>query len=263
MRSSETVAAVSLRDRLLIATCLVLVVALAWAYLIHLDRQVSSAMSYDTMMAEMGMRGGPPWSPADLFFTFAMWTVMMVGMMAGSAAPMIFLFAGACAGRGARGAPLAALMFGSGYLLVWVGFSAAAALAQWALRAAMLLSPETAVAPRLGGAILVGAGLYQLTPIKGACLNHCQSPMGFLMTKWRDGAIGALQMGVRHGAYCVGCCWALMSVLFVVGVMNLVWVAALTGVVLIEKVGPGGAVVARLAGAIMVVAGVLFIAGIA
>ena len=105
-----------------------------------------------------------------------------------------------------------------------------------------------ASSPHLAGAILVAAGAYQLTPLKGACLTHCRSPLGFLMTNWRDGTLGALRMGVRHGAYCLGCCWALMCVLFVVGVMNLVWVAALTAFVLLEKVGPAGAIVARVAG---------------
>jgi predicted metal-binding membrane protein len=101
------------------------------------------------------------------------------------------------------------------------------------------------------------AGAYQLTPWKGACLTHCRSPLGFLMTHWREGRFGALQMGARHGAYCLGCCWALMCVLFVVGVMNLVWVAALTAFVLLEKAGPAGAIVARVAGAAMVLAGIL------
>ena len=109
----------------------------------------------------------------------------------------------------------------------------------------------------LAAAILIVAGAYQLTPWKGACLTHCRSPLGFLMTNWRDGQLGALRMGIGHGAYCLGCCWALMCVLFVVGVMNLIWVAALTALVLLEKIGPGGAIVARAAGAAMVLAGIL------
>ena len=213
------------------------------------------------MMAEMGMTMGMPWTAADVFFTFVMWAVMMVGMMAGTAAPVLLLFAAARAGRGERGARLAVLMFGLGYLTVWVGFSACAALAQWALHQTAMLSPAmTASSPYLGGAILIGAGAYQLTPWKGACLTQCRSPLGFLMTNWRDGELGALQMGARHGAYCLGCCWALMCVLFVVGVMNLVWVATLTGFVLLEKIGPAGTIVARAAGAVMVLAGILLIA---
>jgi predicted metal-binding membrane protein len=196
-----------------------------------------------------------------VFFTFAMWAVMMVGMMAGSAAPVLLLFAATRAGRQQRGVPLAVLMFGLGYAAAWTGFSACAAIAQWALQRAAMLSPAMAASsPYLGGAILIVAGAYQLTPWKGACLTQCRSPLGFLMTNWRSGALGALQMGTRHGAYCLGCCWALMCVLFVVGVMNLVWVAALTGLVLLEKIGPAGAMVARVAGAVMMLAGISLIA---
>jgi predicted metal-binding membrane protein len=261
VHSSAAVAPLGRRDRVLISTCLVVITALAWLYLLHLDRQMLASMAHDTMMAKMGMTMDMSWTAADVFFTFTMWAVMMVGMMAGSAAPVLLLFAGALAGRGERGGRLAVLLFGLGYLAVWVGFSACAALAQWALHEAAMLSPAMAASSSyLAGAILIGAGAYQLTPWKGACLTHCRSPLGFLMTNWRDGRLGALQMGARHGAYCLGCCWALMGVLFVVGVMNLVWVAALSCFVLFEKVGPAGAVIARVTGAAMVVAGILVIA---
>jgi predicted metal-binding membrane protein len=257
------VARLSSRDRILIWSCLVAIAALAWGYLFYLDHQMSSATEHETMMAEMGMSMEMPWTAADIFFTFAMWVVMMVGMMAGSAAPVMLLFAGMHARRGGRRVPLIVLIFGLGYVAVWVGFSACAALAQWALHDAAMLSPAMAASSsQAGGAILCIAGVYQLTPFKRACLMHCQSPLGFLMTRWRDGTLGALQMGMRHGAYCLGCCWALMCVLFVVGVMNLVWVAALTLFVLLEKIGPAGAVVARVAGVAMIVAGVLFFAGV-
>jgi predicted metal-binding membrane protein len=136
-----------------------------------------------------------------------------------------------------------------------------AAVAQWGLHQAAMLSAAMATSSgRLSGAILIVAGAYQLTSWKSRCLTHCRSPLGFLMTNWRDGTIGAFRMGFRHGAYCLGCCWALMCVLFVVGVMNLIWVAALTGFVLIEKIGPAGAIVARVAGAAMVVIGIVAIA---
>ena len=125
-----------------------------------------------------------------------------------------------------------------------------------------MLSPASTTSnTRLSGAILVGAGVYQLTPWKGACLTHCRSPLGFLMTNWRAGALGAVQMGLRHGVYCLGCCWLLMCLLFVVGVMNLVWVAALAAFVLVEKIGPFGLIVARVAGAIMIVVGIRVVAG--
>jgi len=150
------------------------------------------------------------------------------------------------------------LLFGLGYLIMWVGFSVVAAFAQWGLHEAALLSPKMATTSSvLGGAVLLLAGAYQLTPTKGACLRQCQSPLGFLMTNWREGARGALVMGLKHGKYCLGCCWALMCVLFVVGVMNLAWVAALTAFILIEKFGRSGSYVARLGGVAMIAAGIL------
>jgi predicted metal-binding membrane protein len=252
----------SRRDRIIIASCLVLLTALAWTYLFHLDRQMSAAMEYDRKMADMGMTMDMPWTAADVFFTFAMWTVMMVGMMTASAAPVVLLFAGMHRRNSTRRWPLVVFAFGAGYLIVWTAFSAGAALAQWTLHRAAMLSPAmTTSSARLGGVILIAAGVYQLTPFKGACLTHCRSPLGFLMSHWRDGTVGAVRMGIAHGTYCVGCCWALMCVLFVVGVMNLVWVAAMTVFVLVEKIGPAGAWVARSAGVVMIAAGGLVWSG--
>lgn len=248
----------SRRDRVLISSCLVLLTALAWAYLVRLDHQMSAAMEYDRAMADMGMTMNAPWGAADILFTFAMWVVMMVGMMTASAAPVMLLFARMHAGRGAARAPRAVFAFGAGYLVVWTAFSAVAALAQWTLHRLAMLSPAmTTSSARLGGAILIAAGVYQLTPFKSACLAHCRSPLGFIMSHWRDGHAGALRMGIAHGTYCLGCCWALMCVLFVVGVMNLAWVAAMTMFVLVEKIGPAGALVARVAGVAMIVCGAL------
>ena len=203
------------------------------------------------------------WGAVDFVLTFVMWAVMMVGMMTGTAAPMLLLFAGAHAARGTRGRPPAVMLFGLGYTIVWVAFSAGAAFAQWMLHQTAMLTPAMAASnARLAGGILVAAGAYQLTPVKGACLTRCRSPLGFLVTNWRVGPLGALQMGLLHGAYCLGCCWLLMCLLFVVGVMNLVWVAALTAFVLVEKIGPFGLIAARVAGAIMIVLGILVVAGV-
>ncbi len=255
------------RDTIVIWVCLTIVTALAWAYLVYLDRQMASSMEHDRMMAAMGMAMDEPmnmsWRSADLFFTFAMWAVMMIGMMAGSAAPTLLLFASAKARRGEPGVSTAALVFGFGYLAIWTGFSALATLGQWGLHQAALLSPGmSAASPGLAGGILIAAGLYQLTPWKRMCLTHCRSPLGFLMANWRDGIRGAFQMGMRHGAYCVGCCWGLMCLLFAVGVMNLLWVAALTVFVLFEKIGPARAIVSAIAGAAMIVGGIVLIAGL-
>ena len=250
------------RDRLIISACLALITVLAWIYLVHLARQMSSAMAEDVMMAEMGMAMDRTWTAADLAFTIAMWAVMMVGMMAASATPVLVLFAAASRARGDTNLWRSVSMFALGYLVIWLGFSICAALLQGALQRATMLTPAMATAsPRVGGAILLAAGMYQVTPFKGACLTECRSPLGFLMTSWRDGNLGAFRMGSGHGLYCLGCCWAVMCVLFVVGVMNLLWVAALTALVLLEKVGPSGAVVARLSGALLIVAGFAIAAG--
>jgi predicted metal-binding membrane protein len=153
-------------------------------------------------------------------------------------------------------------LFVLGYLLVWGGFSVAAALAQWGLHAAALLSATlTTTSPLVGGGLLIAAGAWQLTPLKQACLARCRHPVAWLMTEWRDGAGGALAMGARHGAYCLGCCWALMGLLFVAGVMNLLWVAAITAFVLVEKVAPGGVWVGRATSILLIAAGVVVARG--
>jgi predicted metal-binding membrane protein len=247
------------RDRVLIWISVCAVVALAWAYLIHLDQQMAFAMASDAEMARMGMTMDPtPWTATDLWLTFAMWAVMMAGMMAPSAAPVLLVFAGAQSKQAGGRSGVTVPAFAFGYLAVWTGFSAGAALVQGWLHQHALLSPMMAASsPRVAGAILAGAGLYQFSRLKTACLAHCQSPLGFLMTHWRAGTIGALQMGARHGIHCLGCCWALMAVLFAVGVMNLIWVAAITGVVLLEKVVPADGWVARVAGIAMIFTGVI------
>ena len=260
MPSDSPVAARFRRDHVLIAICVVLITALAWAYLVHLDGQMSSPGEPGTM-AKMAMVMDSRWSTSAVLFTFVMWMVMMIAMMTPSAAPVLLLVAKARSPRTERGAPLAVICFGLGYLAVWLGFSACAALAQSGLRATALLSSSMAVSsPRLAGAILIAAGAYQFTPLKAGCLTQCQSPLGFLMGNWRDGNSGAFRMGVGHGTYCLGCCWAVMCVLFAVGVMNLAWVGVLSVFVLLEKLGPNGVRVARAGGAFMVACGVLFIA---
>jgi predicted metal-binding membrane protein len=190
-----------------------------------------------------------PWQWPDLATGILMWAVMMVAMMLPSAAPMTLLFARLDRRRRAGGnAGVPTALFVTGYVLVWTGWSVLAAAGAWALQSTLLLSPHlTLDAPSLAGGVLVAAGVYQTTPLKTACLAGCQSPMGFLLTRWREGRAGALVMGLRHGAICVGCCWALMGLLFVVGVMNLAWVAALTGYVLLEK-SVAGALPSRLVG---------------
>lgn len=257
----EYVAALPLRDRVLIGACAIAVAALAWAYLVHLADGMMPAMPSGGTMADMGMAMAAPWTLAEFAFLFWMWAVMMVGMMAPSVTPAMLLFAGAQARRAGGQVRLAVPMFALGYAIVWLGFSACAALAQWALHDASLLSTQMAASSqRVGGAILCAVGIYQWLPIKTACLVRCRSPLAFLLAHWREGRAGALRMGLRHGAWCLGCCVALMAALFVVGVMNLVAVAALALFVLVEKIGPAGVAIARIGGVLLIAAGVAMLA---
>lgn len=221
----------------------------AWAYLGYQSWAMAHMDMVDMTMPDMG-----EWGAGDLALVFSMWAIMMVGMMAPAASPVVLLYARLQQERRVRGWPVVrSWIFLLGYLTVWTGFSAAATALQWGLHAAALLAPMMDQAlPVAGGAILVAAGLYQWTPVKNACLAKCRSPLGFILTEWRDGARGALVMGMRHGVLCTGCCWALMLVLFAVGVMNLYWVAALALFVLLEKTLPGGQWLARAAGVLLV-----------
>ncbi len=241
------------RDRLLVLTCLAILTGLAWLYL------WLEAHAMDRMM--MGMRPMDMQPTAASIWTFllvfAMWTVMMAGMMLPSAAPMTLFYAAIVRKNGERGTALPAVwIFAAGYLLVWTTFSLVAALLQalfehWAIASSMMVSTSK----WLTGVILVGAGLYQWTPLKDACLGKCRAPLEFVMTRWRPGRVGALHMGATHGLYCVGCCWALMLLLFVGGVMNLLWVALVAVFVLLEKLLPHGRVVARASGAVLIASG--------
>jgi predicted metal-binding membrane protein len=198
------------------------------------------------------------WSAYHFGLMVVMWWVMMIGMMVPSAAPMILMFATINRRRRERDQPFVpTAVFAVGYLIAWGAFSVAATAAQWGLEEAALLSPMmVSTSPVLGGLLFVAAGVYQWTPLKHACLRNCRSPFSFIMTRWRDGRRGALGMGIEHGAYCLGCCWFIMALLFVGGVMNLLWVAAIAAFVFVEKLFPAGDRVARGAGVLMVVAGV-------
>ena len=193
------------------------------------------------------------WSAANFIAVFIMWTVMMAAMMLPSATPMVTVF-GTLNER--RGEALRTVAFVAGYVALWAAFGAAATAAQWALQRRGLLSPMiVSMSPAFSGALLVIAGVFQFTPLKRACLRACRSPLGFLLTDWRDGLWGAARMGARHGLYCLGCCWALMALLFVGGVMNLMWIAALTLLVAMEKLAPKGEILARALGVLMIAAG--------
>ena len=191
-----------------------------------------------------------------------MWGEMMVAMMLPSAAPIILTFATVNRKRREREQPyVPSAIFVSGYLAVWTGFSVIAALGQWALHGTALLSSGMVSTSRtLAGMLLIAAGFFQLTPRKHACLRHCRSPLTFLLTDWHEGHGGAFWMGLKHGAYCTGCCWVLMALLFVLGVMNIWWVGAITALVLIEKIAPRGAWIGRAVGVLVIAWGMFSLA---
>ena len=252
------------RDRIVVAAALAGLAALAWGYVLWLGADMNMGgmdmTGFRMIPAGLGIMApaNAPWKAIEFALVFAMWAVMMVGMMAPSAAPMILTYA-RVGEAAAEGTPFAATgWFAGGYFLAWIGFSLVATVAQWTLERSALLDVEMASASdALGGAILIAAGVYQWTPLKDVCLTQCQSPLLFLMRHggFRGDAFGCLLLGLRHGAYCVGCCWMLMALLFVGGVMNVLWIALLALLILLEKLFRFGRWIARAAGATFLAAG--------
>jgi predicted metal-binding membrane protein len=245
------------RDRLITLFALSLITLLAWLYLVRMAGGMQTAANEAEMHAAMGMTDMAAWSWRDSIALFVMWAVMMAGMMLPSAAPVILMVLAVYRRRGGQHARVSTAAFATGYLAAWTGFSAVAALAQTALhRAALMSSAMSSKSTVLTGGIFLLAGVYQWLPFKNACLSHCRSPLQFLSQEWREGAAGALRMGLRHGLFCVACCWALMALLFAAGVMNLLWVAAIAAFVLVEKLLPQGLWVGRLTGVLLTAWGV-------
>jgi len=246
------------RDRTVVMAGLVAIIALSWAYMFYLAWDMRDM----GMGMEMAMPSVQAWAAVDFILAFVMWAVMMVAMMTPSASPMILMYSKISRQRDKDRNPLLATgVFVVGYLIVWSVFSATAALAQWGLHSATLLSPTmVSTSPVLGGVLLIAAGAFQFSRLKYACLSHCRTPMGFFLTEWRDGSRGALKMGLRHGKFCVGCCWLLMALLFVAGVMNLLWVALIAAIVLVEKVAPAGYRVGRAIGLVTIGWGIWMVA---
>jgi predicted metal-binding membrane protein len=268
------------RDRVITLAGLTALCALAWLYIVTGAGLGMSAWEMTTLalfphqhardvmpsMPGMDMGATAPmwmaWGFATWALMIAMWWIMMIAMMTPSATPTILLYARVHRHALVQGqiqdklAPTGA--FAAGYLLVWLGFAATAATLHWALERAGLVSAMMmgSQSRLLSGAVLITAGLYQLSPLKNICLAHCRTPTSFLSRHWRPRALGALRLGAMHGGYCVGCCWLLMALLFVGGVMNLTWIAALAILVLIEKVLPPGQWVGRGVGIALIVWGV-------
>ena len=251
------------KDRLVVIAAILIIAAISWAYTVYVaetgfgmgSMQMGSDSGMQSSGMGMAMADMRSWSGADFGLMYVMWLVMMVAMMAPSAAPMLLMFAALNRRRREREAPYVPTgVFLAGYVIVWAAFSLAATAGNWGLHQASLLTSMMGASSSgyLGGALLLLAGAFQWSPLKYACLKQCRTPMGFLMTSWREGQGGALRMGLEHGAYCLGCCWALMLLLFVLGIMNLVWIAALAAFVLAEKVGPRPELVSRATGVLLV-----------
>jgi predicted metal-binding membrane protein len=237
-------------DRRTIIGALGTVIIVAWVCMWMMARMDSMEMTAQQTI-----------DPAALGLTFVMWVVMMAAMMLPGAAPTIVLYGSLVRKSGARGAILPGVwIFAGAYLLVWAAFSVAATLLQALLDHWSLLTPVmTSASNKLSAIAFIGAGLFQLTPLKQACLGKCRNPLEFLAMHWRAGPAGAFRMGFEHGLYCVGCCWALMLLLFVAGVMNLAWVAVIAAVVLLEKLHPAAIIVMRVLSAVSIVTGVVLL----
>ena len=240
------------RERVVVVSALLGVVILAWGYVL-----LGAGMSMHEMSGMPMARQPATWTSGYAAVVSLMWAVMMAAMMLPSAAPMILLYGTIARRRELRGdTTIGAGVFGLGYVVVWAAFSLMAVALQFGLDHAALLSPMMSMTSGLvAGGVLIAAGVYQWTPLKQACLRRCRSPLEFLMTEWREGRRGAFIMGLRHGAYCLGCCWMLMLLLFVGGIMNIVWIGGIAVFVLVEKVAPWGHWIGRVAGAALVVWG--------
>jgi predicted metal-binding membrane protein len=292
MHESSVLESVLVRDRTVVITGLVILIALSWVYILlgagmrmtafemttvsmpdtssatekigDDSRMTAQKSMVGTMrMAHSAMMQPAVWTPAYAALMFLMWWIMMVAMMLPSASPMILLFARVQSKEKNKGAPfISTSVFAAGYLVMWGVFSVFATSAQWGFeRAGLLSAMMTSTSGLFAGLLLLAAGIYQLTPLKHACLRHCRSPIEFIMHHWRNGPLGAFRMGLDHGVFCLACCWFLMALLFVGGVMNLYWIVGLALFVLLEKTIPVGHWLGSITGIGLSVWGVWLLAG--
>ena len=238
-------------DRAPLVILVILFPLVCWAWIVVMARDM-----YGPMTGASAWMMTPAWDARHVFLLWAMWAVMMAGMMLPSAAPLLLMY-GVAARRRAPGAAASRQIYAlaAGYIVVWALFSVVATVAQRLLSMLLVMSPMmTITSPAAGAVFLLLAGLYQLTPLKQVCLRKCQSPLSFLMHRWHSGVAGAFRMGIDHGITCLGCCWALMLLLFAGGVMNLAVIAALTVFVAFEKFAPFGVRTARVSGGLLIAA---------
>lgn len=239
-------AELSLQDKIIVLTGLSLVAVIGWLYMFYMAWAMENMHLVDMWMPPSS--GTRAWTYWDFFMLFIMWFSMMIAMMTPSVTPMVLMFLTVNRQKRLKAQPYTSIFtFLTGYLVAWGLFSALASAVQWPLHERGLLNPMMySTSYLLSGAVLVLAGIYQWTPMKDACLHQCRTPLGFLMASWKDGSLGAFQMGLHHGLFCVGCCWALMVILFSVGVMNMLWVVLIAVFVLLEKILPFSATVTRI-----------------
>ncbi len=245
------------REQLLAFSCLVMVILISWGTMLHMSGEMFGS-GMEITLACLAHQGTDA-----IAHSFIMWTIMMVAMMFPSATPMILMFTIVNQQQGKTQRPLMPTgLFVLGYFLVWTVYSALASVVQWGFHASALLGHNLAItSPLLGGVFLVAAGVFQWTPFREACMSKCRSPLGFLMAEWREGRLGALIMGLKHGLNCIGCCWLLMLLSFVLGIMNILWMAIVTVFMLIEKAYPGSQWVSRATGLILIAWGLWIAAG--
>ncbi len=241
------------RQEEIIIPILVLLSVVAWLVTVYYSHTMNSQMS---MQMPMATEQRPLVLEGFLFL--AMWTVMMIAMMFPAVAPMVLIFSTVHDKRKSNQGFVPTWVFVAGYLLVWTFFGVFAYFGDLSIRHLAMSFPKLhTYSPLIGGAVLIAAGLYQLTPLKNVCLTHCRSPLHFIMHKWKEGYLGSFLMGIDHGTYCLGCCWGLMLVLFVVGIMNLAWMGILTLVIFIEKISKHGVIISKLVGGLLVLLGLV------
>ena len=289
MASAGGIERILKRDRLVVIAALSVIIVASWAYVLAGAGMGMSAFEMSSLSMALGQSAGMPmaqgmgsmanamggamqamatpvaWTTDYAVLMFFMWWIMMIAMMLPSAAPMVLLHAAvtrkSSLQAASRGAPWATATFTVGYLAAWAAFSTVAVVLQWRFEKAGVLSPMmlNSTNALFAAAILLFAGIYQLTPLKQACLKHCRGPVEFLTRHWRPGAGGAFVMGLHHGAFCLGCCWGLMAILFFGGIMNLYWIIGLALLVLAEKALPRGPWIGRITGiALLVGSGIMF-----
>jgi predicted metal-binding membrane protein len=256
LNDSNTLEYILKKDRFIVVSGLFVICILSWVYIIYLYRQMV-VMDMNALFFAMPM--SPAWSATDFVLLFLMWLVMMIAMMTPSVAPLILIFVMVNRQRKQQQNPFVATGYLlTGYFFVWATFSLLATALQWLLQHVSLLTPEMKTTSKvLGGIILIAAGVFQFTPLKQTCLNYCRTPVDFIHRNWKEGKMGAMRMGIENGIYCVGCCWILMVLLFVSGIMNLLWVALIALFVLIEKASGHIRWIPSIAGAALIIYGVI------